>query len=183
MKPTTSHLSTVIHDNTTDLTHKILPKSSSEQIEAYVFANTPVQLYEALRSLETVWALSKWDTEDLINAYKKLTQEPLHKLERVASAYAVLTALTLKGTDEANVALQRVEPSRLQRGAAIVDYWRRSARPTNLVTASPGPSLSRPTPSSTISHRSSASFPAGSAATAGHSGTEHIKFPPIQEKK
>ena len=153
--PRSSQRATAVRRNTPILSpHEVneRPQLPPEVTEAFVLSNTSVQLYETLRGLESVRALSKSaGLEGLVATYGDLTGQLPRTLEQTVSAYATLVALTLLEPPNAEEALRRVDLSRLQWGAEIVDYFQRSARPTLITTATPGPARILSAPSSTAS--------------------------------
>jgi hypothetical protein len=146
--------------------------AGADIVDVFLLANTPCQLYDGLRILQSVRAIAFSPSRSTLAAQfdEATSQKPL-TLEGAARAYALLVALTIV-EENTPVTVSRLPVSRLEWGPAIVTCFARSIRPTSVTTIGPRAVLRRNSKSSAAESLNSISGPAVTVvSTRDHSGS------------
>lgn len=115
-----------------------------EIVTAYVYANTPMYLYQHLRSIESLRELAtESPISSLVEEYNEKTTKEKREEADIAIAYAMLIAVTFLEYRKALDAFDRFDLSRLDWGRDIKGIFIRTSPISNFISISQKPEISR----------------------------------------
>ena len=97
----------------------INPEELSEQ---YLFANTPMYLYQKFRESDAVFELSNLNTSDIVKQYNEIAQRYPKTFKEIITAYALLISLSFKDYSEVKESLNKLEKNGLDWAPQIIQF-------------------------------------------------------------
>ena len=103
--------------------------------KSYLFANTPMYLYQHFREHAALEELAKRvSLQELIEEFNQQVNKEPRTIEDVVTAYALLVAITFLDYKQVISALNNLDLSRLDWGNDITSIFRARAIPTKTIT-------------------------------------------------
>jgi len=102
-------------------------------VSGYLVANTPSYLYQRLRQIRAIQNLPlNTPSEELISEFRKVTSQKPGSVDEIATAYAILAAITFLDYPKALQVLSTLDLSKLDWGQDFRDIFVKNSRATNV---------------------------------------------------